>query len=60
MKILFILLVLASCGKKKQDKHCLSRFQKMQECFSEYNETHDPYYVEMVCGEKFPEEGCYK
>lgn len=56
---LLILVLLIACGKK-EDKQCLSRYQKMMECYQDYNETHDPYYVEMVCGEKYPQEGCYQ
>lgn len=56
-----ILMFVFGCGKRDEGevKQCLSRVQKMQQCFSQYNETHDRYYVERICAEKYPEEGCY-
>lgn len=64
MKFLVLLAMVAtlpSCGKKKSGKNpCMSRYQKVMECFQAYNETHNRYYVERVCGEKYPEEGCYQ
>lgn len=63
MKLLFLILtvLVASCGKNQtgKQKRCLSRIQKMQECYQAYNNTHDPRYVEAICGQQFPKEGCY-
>ena len=57
-------LILLACGKKKDKETnqdiCLSRYQKMMECYQKYNRTHHPAYVERVCGQKYLEEGCYK
>lgn len=62
MKALIILLLLVSCGKNKSGgkNPCQSRYQKVMECYQDYNRTHHPAYVERVCGEKYPEEGCYQ
>lgn len=59
-RLLVMLMLLVSCGKRQLPKHCLSRFQKMQECYQQYNNTHNPWYVEQMCGTKYPVEGCYK
>jgi hypothetical protein len=56
--LLTLLALTAACGK--EDRQCKSQYQKVMECASDYNETHNPYYVQRVCLEKYPEEGCYK
>lgn len=63
MKTLLITMLLFTfaCGKNNSGgQKCLSRWQKVTQCYQQYNETHDQYYVERICGEKYPEEGCYK
>lgn len=59
MRNLFLLLTIVACGKNV-DQPCLSRYQKIMQCYQDYNQTHAPYYVERVCGDKYPTEGCYK
>lgn len=60
MKILILLLIVTSCGKRKEEKKCLSRYQKVMECYQDYNDTHNRAYVNRVCGEQYRQEGCYK
>jgi hypothetical protein len=63
VKTLILLLSLVSCGKDQdteKTKACLSRYQKISQCFREYNRTHHPEYVQRVCADKYPGEGCYQ
>lgn len=60
-KLSIIALTLISCGKKKEEKPCRSRFEKIITCMKVHNRRgFHPEYSRIICGQRFEHEKCYK
>ena len=59
MKMLLILLMIVSCGKRSNTDDCRTRERAMMECQVVNTPNYGRYYAQEMCNRTYSAERCY-